>query len=61
MNKDKILKFFTNKYVHWYVNFQLKIISLEVVILGGTILYFLYFFITGLHFLVTHPIILPSF
>ena len=61
LNKEKILNFFNNKYIHWYVNLQLKFITYEIILIGGFILYSLYFFIKGLHFLVTHPLILPSF
>jgi hypothetical protein len=54
---DKISNYFTNKYIKWYVNFNKKIIGIELLFLGSSILYFMYILSYGIHFLATHPII----
>jgi hypothetical protein len=55
-NSDRIINYFTNKYIKWYVNFNKKIIGIELFFIGSTILYFMYILSYGLHFLATHPI-----
>ena len=56
INSDRILNFFTNKYIRAYINFNKKIISIEVILLGGNIIYFMYNLSYGIHFIATHPI-----
>jgi len=53
---DKIINYFTNKYIKWYVNFNKRIIGIELLFIGSTILYSMYILSYGLHFLATHPI-----
>jgi hypothetical protein len=54
---DRILSYFTNKYIRLYIQFNKKMIGLEICFLGGSILYFLYVLSRGLHFLSNHPVI----
>jgi len=56
LNTDKIINYFNNKYIKWYVSFNKKIIKIELFYLGSVILYFMYTLSSGLHFLATHPI-----
>jgi hypothetical protein len=56
LNSERILNFFTNKYIKWYVNFNLKIIGLEVMFLGSSILYFMYYLSEGIRYIAIHPI-----
>jgi len=56
INSDKIINYFNNKYIKWYVSLNKKIIRIELFYLGTAILYFMYTLSTGLHFLATHPI-----
>jgi len=55
---DKLMNFFTNKYIRWYIAFNKKIIGIEICFLGGSILYFMYVLSYGIHFIATHPIII---
>lgn len=55
---DKLLNLFTNKYIRWYINFNKKVIGIEICFLGGSLLWFLYVLAYGIHFIATHPIIL---
>jgi hypothetical protein len=57
-NSDRISNYFTNKYIKWYINFNKKIIGIELFFLGSSIIYFMFCLSYGLHFLATHPIIL---
>jgi len=57
INSDKISNYFSNKLIIWYINFNKKIIGIELIFLGSSILYFMYILSYGLHFLATHPII----
>nr|UEV87083.1 hypothetical protein [Grifola frondosa] len=54
--KDKILSFFTNKYIVIYLKLQFKILNIEIIILALLIIYYFYFLIMGLHFLAVFPI-----
>ena len=54
---DKLMNFFTNKYIRWYVAFNKKIIGIEICFLGGSLLYFMYVLSYGIHFIATHPIL----
>ena len=56
---EKLLNYFTNKYIRWYITLNRKLIGLEIFFLGGSILFFMYTLSYGLHFIATHPII-PS-
>lgn len=51
--REKILNYFTNKYIKAYLNFNNRIIGLEFIFVGLTVLYFLYQLSKGLHFLAT--------
>ena len=59
INGNTILNFFTNKYIRWYVNINMKLIKIEVFCLGSSILYFMYTLSKGLQYIATHPIIYP--
>lgn len=52
------MNLFTNKYIRWYVNINMKLIGIEVFCLGSSILYFMYSLSKGLQYIATHPIIL---
>lgn len=54
--KDKILNYFTNKYIVLYLKLQFKILNIEIIIIALLILYYFYFLIIGLHFLAIFPI-----
>ena len=58
INMDKIIQFFNNKYIKWYLTLNKKFISIEICFLGCSILYFMYTLITGIRFIATHPIII---
>lgn len=53
---DKLINLFKNKYVIMYINFNKKMIQIELWYLGITIVTFMYSLSKGLHFLATHPI-----
>ena len=53
---DNLKKYFTNKYILWYINFNKKIIGLEVGFLSVTIISSLFSIAKGVHFIATHPI-----
>jgi hypothetical protein len=53
---DKLITYFNNKYIKWYLNLNKKMIGIELWLLGGSILYFLYFLSNGIRFIATHPI-----
>ena len=54
---DKLLTFFTNKYIRWYIILNKKLIGIEICFLGGSLIYFMYILSYGIHFIATHPII----
>lgn len=54
--KDKILNYFTNKYIVLYLKLQFKILNIEIIFLALLIIYYFYFLIIGLHFLAIFPI-----
>ena len=54
---DKLMNFFSNKYIRWYIALNKKIIGIEICFLGGSLLYFMYILSYGIHFIATHPII----
>ena len=43
INMDRIINFFNNKYVKWYLVINKKFLTVEIFILGGTILYFIFY------------------
>lgn len=57
INKDRFLNYFKNKYLLAYINFQLNIYKIELFFLFGIIFYFLYYLLTGILFIITHPVI----
>ena len=58
MYSVKLLNYFTNKYIRWYLLLNKKFIGLELFFLGISILYFMYNLSYGIHFIATHPIII---
>ena len=54
---DRLLKYFKNKYIIWYISFNKKVIVFEIIMLSGWIIYLLYVLLYGLHYIATHPII----
>ena len=55
---EKLLQYFTNKYIVKYISFNREIIKIEIVVVGFLLIYIMYQLAFGLHFLATHPIIL---
>lgn len=55
---DKLINYFSNKYIKMYIGFNKKIIGVEICFLGGSLLYFMYTLSFGIHFIATHPIII---
>lgn len=53
---DKLMNFFKNKFIRWYIAFNKKIIGIEIWFLGSSIIYFMYMLSYGIHFIATHPI-----
>ena len=60
INMDRIIKIFNNKFIKWYLWTNKKFLSIEIFILGTTILYFMHSLITGIRFIATHPIIINN-
>ena len=54
---EKLLRYFTNKYIVKYISFNRAIIKIEIIVVGLLLIYFMYQLVFGLHFLATHPII----
>ena len=54
--RDKIVNYFTNKYIRAYLNLQAKVIAIELIFFSVTILYFLYSIGIGVQFIARHPI-----
>jgi hypothetical protein len=55
---DRLLNYFTNRYIRWYITLNKKLIGIELIFLGSSILYFMYILSYGIHFIATHPIII---
>ena len=55
---DKITSYFKNKYIIMYINFNRKIIVLELWYLGIIIISIMFSLTSGIRFIATHPIIL---
>ncbi len=58
INMDRIIKYFNNKYIRWYLLFNKKVIGIEILILGVTIIYFMFSLTKGILFIATHPVII---
>lgn len=58
INSERIINYFNNKYIKWYVGITMKFIGLEVIILGGTIIFGMHSLITGIQYIVQHPVII---
>lgn len=56
INMDRIIKFFNNKVIRWYLLYNKKIMSIEIFLLGIIILTFMHTISKGLLFIATHPI-----
>ena len=57
VNSEKILSYFKNKYIRMYISFNKKLLNIEVIVLGSTIVYYMYNLSMGIRFIATHPII----
>lgn len=53
---DRIMNYFSNKYIKWYININKKFIGVELFLLGTSLLYFMYILSMGIRFIATHPI-----
>ena len=53
---DRIMNYFSNKYIKWYININKKFIGVELFLLGASLLYFMYILSKGIRFIATHPI-----
>ena len=53
---DRIMNYFSNKYIRWYISINKKLIGVELFLLGTSLLYFLYILSYGIWFIATHPI-----
>jgi hypothetical protein len=58
INSDKFISYFKNKYIKMYINLQIKVIKIEIFLIGGTIILFMINLIEGIRFIATHPIII---
>ena len=57
MFSDRLMCYFNNWYIKWYLTFNKKVITLEIIMLSGWIFYLLYMILFGLHYIATHPIL----
>nr|YP_009653005.1 hypothetical protein [Laccaria amethystina]QCG70063.1 hypothetical protein [Laccaria amethystina] len=55
---DKLINYFTNKYIKLYISINKKFIGIEIFLLGITILSSMYNLSYGIHFIATHPIVI---
>lgn len=53
---DKLISFFTNKYIIWYITLNKKLIGIEIIFLSASLIYFMFTLSSGIHFIATHPI-----
>ena len=56
MFSDRLLKYFTNKYIRAYLILNKKLIAFEIIMLSGWIGYLLYVILTSLYYIATHPV-----
>jgi len=54
--RDIFLSYFTNKYVVWFIKYQIVLFKVSLVVLPILILFNLFILGHGLYFLITHPI-----
>ena len=54
---ETLINYFNNKYIKWYLNFNKKLMGIELFFLGSSILYFMYMLSNGIKFIAIHPII----
>lgn len=54
---DRLINYFTKKYILWYLKLNKKMIAFEIIILSLWIFYLLYVNLTVLKYLATHPVI----
>lgn len=55
-NKDVFLNYFDNKYIKLYINYQIFLGKISIVIMPIVILFFMFGLMKGLYFLITHPV-----
>ena len=48
---DKLMNYFTNKYIRWYILYNKKVIGIEIAFLSISILYFMYKLLYNFYFL----------
>ena len=53
---DRIMNYFTNKYIKWYINMNKMFIGVELFLLAPILIHFMYILSTGILFIATHPI-----
>lgn len=56
INMDRIINYFNNSFIRWYLSINKKLMSIEIFILGSSILYFMFTLSKGILFIATHPI-----
>jgi hypothetical protein len=54
--KDVLLKYFDNKYIRLYINYQVVLGRVSIIYLPMLIIFFMVGLCNGLHFLITHTI-----
>ena len=54
---ERLLSYFTNIYILWYIKINKKLIAVEIMILSGWIFYLLCVLLKVLHYLATHPVV----
>ena len=57
MYSEKLLNYFTNKYIVKYITYNREIIKIEIIFVGFILIYFVYQLAFGLHYLATHLIV----
>lgn len=55
---EKLINYFSNKYIKLYITINKKFIGIEIFLLGSSLLYFIYILSYGIHFIATHPVII---
>ena len=58
LNGDRLKNYFKNKYIKWYIDINIKFITIEAFISGSLILMFMFELIKGILYLVQHPLII---
>ena len=57
--RDRIIKYFTNRYILAYLKINIRIMIIEMLMFGFLITFYIFKITEGLIFLMTHPIIVP--